>query len=235
MAAQEKMIGIIGGMGPEATVNFMSQIIALTPATIDQDHIRMMVESNPKIPSRQSSMRGEGEDPGAAIAAVARRLQDAGADFIVMPCNLAHAWQRDIEAAVDIPFISIVDVTVSDAVDRSAEDSPVGLMTTPGCFAAGLYQQALADADRIVVTQTPDELEETMSLVYRIKSSDTSAEVAAGLKALADRLLVRGAKVIVAACTEFPLVLDASMFPVAYISPTDALARKAVSLALEIR
>lgn len=234
MAAQEKSIGIIGGMGPEATVDFMSHVIKSTPATIDQDHIRMIVDNNSKIPSRQSAIRGEGEDPGAAIAAVACCLQDSGADFLVMPCNLAHAWQRDIEAAVDIPFISIVEVSVSEVVNRSGDDSPVGLMTTPGCFAAGLYQQALADAGRVVISQTPDELDETMSLVYRIKSGDTSAEVATGLKVIAERLVSRGAKVIIAACTEFPLVLDASMFDVAYISPTDVLARKAVSLAKEI-
>jgi len=232
MAKQDKVVGIIGGMGPEATVDFMSRVIDATPAEIDQDHIHMIVENNPRIPSRQLAMRGEGEDPGAAIAAIARRLEDAGAEFLVMPCNLAHAWQSNIVEAVSIPFVSIVSESIGSALARSGDDSPVGLMTTPGCFTAGLYQQALADTGRLVITQSSDELDETMRLVMQIKGGKKSPEVASGLKALANKLLDRGAKVLIAACTEFPLVLNESMFNVAFVSSTDVLARKTVSLAL---
>jgi aspartate racemase len=232
MAKRDKVAGIIGGMGPEATVDFMARVIDATPATVDQDHIRMVVENNPRIPSRQSAMRGEGEDPGPAIAAIAARLEVAGADFIVMPCNLAHAWQGEIEAAISIPFVSIVEESVRSALARSGDDSAIGLMTTPGCFTAGLYQQALAETGRPVITQTPDELEETMRLVMQIKAGNKTADVVAGLRALANKLVGRGAKVLIAACTEFPLVLDESMFDVAFVSSTDVLARKTVSLAL---
>jgi len=232
MAQTDKLVGIIGGMGPEATVDFMSRVLAATPAKTDQDHIRVVVENNPRIPSRQLAMRGEGVDPGKAIAEIAVRLQSLNADFIVMPCNLAHAWRRDIESAISIPFISIVEESVRSALERSGDDSAVGLMTTPGCFTAGLYQQALADAGRPVITQTPDELAETMSLVEQIKAGNKSPRVAAGLQTLADKLLQRGAKVLIAACTEFPLVLDQSMFNVAFVSSTDVLAKKTVALAL---
>jgi aspartate racemase len=105
-------------------------------------------------------------------------------------------------------------------------------MTTPGCFTAGLYQQALADADRAVIAQTPDELAETMRLVEKIKAGDRSQDVAKGLRDLADRLIGRGAKILIAACTEFPLVLNESMFDVTLISSTDVLAKKTVALAL---
>lgn len=232
MVAKDKVVGIIGGMGPEATVDFMSRIISGTPVHSDQDHIRMVVENNPRVPSRQLAMRGEGEDPGATIAEIAARLQGAGADFLVMPCNLAHAWQADIQAATDIPFVSIVDVSVRSAIDRSGDESRVGLMTTPGCLAAGLYQQALADTGREIIAQTPDELTETMLWVERIKRGDKSAEVANGLRALAARLIDRGANVLVAACTEFPLVLDETMFDTAFVSSTDVLATETISLAL---
>ena len=232
MARQDKVAGVIGGMGPEATVDFMSRVIDATPASVDQDHIRMVIESNPHIPSRQQAMRGEGVDPGAEIAAAAKRLEAAGAAFIVMPCNLAHAWQNDIERAVSIPFVSIVDESVLAALDRSNAASAVGLLTTPGCFAAGLYQQALADAGRPIVAQTPDELSATMQLVRRIKGGDKSPDVVAGLRALAGNLIDRGANVVIAACTELPLVLDDSMFEVAFVSSTDVLALKTVSLAL---
>jgi len=232
MAGKDKLVGVIGGMGPDATVDFMSRVLRATPANTDQDHVRMVVEHNPRIPSRQLAMRGEGENPGPVIAAMAARLEAAGADFLVMPCNLAHAWQSDIRAATNIPFVSIVEESLRSALGRSDEGSTIGLMTTPGCFAAGLYQQALSDAGRPAIVQTPDELSETLSLVERIKGGDQSAEIAEGLKNLANRLVERGAKVLIAACTEFPLVLNESMFDVAFVSSTDVLARKTVALAL---
>ena len=232
MAGNDKLVGVIGGMGPDATVDFMSRVLRETPAGKDQDHVRMVVDHNPRIPSRQLAMRGEGENPGPVIASMAERLASAGADFLVMPCNLAHAWQSDIRAATNIPFVSIVDESLRSAESRIGAESPIGLMTTPGCFKAGLYQHALADAGRPAILQTPDELAETMSFVYRIKSGDQSAEVAQGLKDLASRLIDRGAEVLIAACTEFPLVLNESMFDVAFVSSTDVLAKKTVALAL---
>lgn len=232
MAGNNQLVGVIGGMGPDATIDFMARVLQQTPGDTDQDHVRMLVEHNPRIPNRQLAMRGEGENPGPVIATMAARLETAGADFLVMPCNLAHAWQSDIQAASTIPFVSIIDVTVKSALDRSDEDSAVGLLTTPGCFAAGLYQQALADAGRTVITQTPDELQAAMSLVEKIKRGDKSSDVASGLRTLADKLIGRGSRVLIAACTEFPLVLDESMFDVAFVSSTDELARKTVALAL---
>lgn len=231
MAKANRTAGVIGGMGPDATVDFMSRVLQQTPASQDQDHVRMVVEHNPHIPSRQQAMRGEGETPGPVIAEMAARLEAAGADFLVMPCNLAHAWQSDIESAITIPFVSIIDASVQAALRRSDEDNPVGLMTTPGCFSAGLYQAALADAGRPVIVQSFDELEETMSLVERIKGGDKSQTVTSGLRSLADRLIARGARVLIAACTEFPLVLDESMFEFAFVSSTDELAKKTVALA----
>ncbi|NQV86079.1 MAG: amino acid racemase [Woeseiaceae bacterium] len=232
MSQNDRVVGVIGGMGPDATVDFMSRVLAATPASKDQDHVRMVVEHNPRIPSRQMAMRGEGENPGPVIAAMAARLEAAGADFLVMPCNLAHAWQGDIVSATTIPFVSIIEASVKSALCRSADESAVGLMTTPGCFRAGLYQKALADAGRPVILQTPDELGDTMSFVEKIKAGDRSLTVADGLRDIANILISRGAKVLIAACTEFPLVLNESMFDVTLISSTDVLAKKAVALAL---
>jgi len=228
MAATDKLVGVIGGMGPDATIDFMAKVIDLTPARTDQDHIRMLVEHNPHIPSRQQAMAGTGEDPGAVIASLAARLEAGGADFIVMPCNAAHAWQPDILKAITIPFVSIVEESVVAA--QEAGDGAVGLLTTPGCFAAGVYQRALANQDAVLPTE--GELAETLAFVERVKAGDKSEAVSAGLRALANRLLSRGASTIIAACTELPLVLDQSMFNVPFVSSTDVLAIKTVKLAL---
>lgn len=225
----DRLVGVIGGMGPEATVDFMARVIAATPAENDQDHIRMLVEHNPRIPSRQSAVRREGDDPGSVLASIAARLQIGGADFMVMPCNLAHAWTHEIESAVCIPFVSIIDETVSRAL-QSNEGGAIGLLTTPGCFAANLYQDALAGQE--LVLQSDDELAAAMDYVRQIKAGDKSGEVAEGLRGLAGELVGRGARTLIAACTEFPLVLDGSMFTVPFISSTDVLAEKTVELAL---
>jgi len=232
MATGNRLVGVIGGMGPDATVDFMAKVIEKTPASSDQDHVRMLVEHNPHVPSRQLAMRGEGDDPGPVIAQMAARLEASGADCIVMPCNAAHAWQDDIVAATSIPFISIIEESVSRSLQCTSDDGAIGLLTTPGCFAAGLYQKALTDAKRVAVLQSPEELAETMSFIDRIKAGDRLKTVVSGLCKLTDLLVSRGAETVIAACTELPLVLDQSMLTVPLVASTDALAEKTVALAL---
>lgn len=231
MSKGERLVGVIGGMGPDATIDFMSKVLEKTPADNDQDHVRMLVEHNPRIPSRQLAMRGEGENPGPVIAKMAERLEAGGAGFIVMPCNAAHAWQDDIVAATTIPFISIIEVSVAKALQSAPGDGAVGVLTTPGCFAAGLYQEALAHAGREVVLQLPEELAETLIFIDRIKAGDKSEPVTTALRELAERLVSRGAKTLIAGCTELPLVLKQSMFKVPLVASTDVLAEKTVALA----
>lgn len=232
MATVDRLVGVIGGMGPDATIDFMSRVLAKTPADKDQDHIRMLVEHNPRVPSRQLAMRGDGENPGPVLAEMAVRLEAAGADFIVMPCNAAHAWQDDIIAAINIPFVSIIEASVSKALQVSPDQGAVGVLTTPACFAAGLYQESIANAHREAILQTQDELAEAIALIDRIKAGDKSEPVATGLCELAERLVSRGATTLIAACTELPLVLEPSMFEVPLVSSTDVLAEKTVALAL---
>ena len=106
---QKKIAGILGGMGPEATVDFIKKVIDKTNAKIDQDHIQMLIDHNPKVPNRHAAINGEGENIGPHLAKMALGLERAGADFLVMVCNTAHAFQADIQASVTIPFVSIVD------------------------------------------------------------------------------------------------------------------------------
>jgi aspartate racemase len=235
MVAGDRLVGVIGGMGPDATIDFMARVVEHTPADSDQDHIRMLVDQNPRVPSRQLAMRGEGESPGPTLAEMARRLEACGADFLVMPCNAAHAWKDDIVSATSIPFISIIAESVSTAAECAQDDGAIGLLTTPACFAAGRYQRALADANREAVLQSPEELGETMLLIDSIKAGDKSDPVVAGLQRLANLLVSRGAKTVIAACTELPLVLDQSMLSVPLVASTDVLAKKTVALALSTK
>ena len=230
MANDDRLVGVIGGMGPDATIDFMSKVLEYTPAENDQGHVRLLVDQNPRTPSRQHALQGDGESPGPVLVHAATRLQLGGADFLVMPCNTAHAWQDKIIAATTIPFISIIDESVAKAI--SSADGAIGLLTTPGCSAARLYQQAITDADRELVEQTEGEIAEAMQLIDYIKAGDKSATVADALQMLAQQLVDRGATVIIAACTELPLVLEQSIVSVPLIGSTDVLAEKTVALAL---
>lgn len=224
-----KTVGVLGGMGPDATVDFMSKVIALTPASSDLDHIHMLVDHNPTVPNRQQALLSDGEDPGPAMAAMARRLEDAGADFLVMPCNTAEAFASSIVEAVDIPLVSIVDETIAALPDGC---ETVGLLATDGCLQAGIYQRALNSRGLQFVAPEGDDMQEFMGLVYAIKGGDLGGAIADTMRVLAQELVAQGADAVVAGCTEIPLVLDGSMLNVPLISSTDVLAARTVQLAI---
>ena len=162
-------VGVLGGMGPDATVDFMTHVIAMTPAGRDQDHVRMLVDSNPQVPDRQEAMRG---DPGPvrdALAAMARGLEAGGARFLVMPCNTAHAFIDDAVAAVSIPFVSIIDVTIASIVETLPQARRIGLLATDACLASGVYQRATAPANLELMLPDAAAQADCMALIFRVK------------------------------------------------------------------
>ena len=232
MADTDKIAGVLGGMGPDATVDFMAKVIALTPAARDQDHIRMLVDHNPRVPDRQAAILAGGESPGPVLAAMATRLEAGGADFLVIPCNTAHVFQDDILAATRIPLVSIIDVSIEATETEAPDARAVGLLATSGCLQAGIYQQVLEAAGRTSILPTAGELDDLMALIKSIKAGRTGARVATAMGELAKALIVRGAQAIIAGCTEIPLVLAGVALDMPLISSTDVLAAKTVGLAM---
>lgn len=228
--ARPPIVGVMGGMGPQATVDFMARVIAATPADSDQDHIHMIVDHDPRVPNRHAAIAGTAPSIGPELAAMARRLEGAGADFLVMVCNTAHAFAEDIRAAVTIPFVSIIGV-VMEALGGHPPRR-VGLMAAEGCLQAGLYQQALARAGHEAILWTDEELARFMDIIYRIKSGDRADDIALGLRVLATELEFRGADILVAGCTEVPLFLKHGDTTVPLLSSTDLLVRRTIELAL---
>lgn len=219
--------GVLGGMGPDATVDFMAKVIAATSAANDQEHARMLVDHNPKVPNRQTALLDNGEDPGPALKAMAKGLQDAGADFLVMPCNTAHAYADAIRAAVTIPLVSIIDVTVDACRGKGA----AGVLATDGCLKIGIYQDALEQANIECVLPDADETTELMRLISAIKAGDRSEAVASGMRDVANAQIAKGAHAIIAGCTEIPLVLTDDLLEVPLISSTDVLADLTAAIA----
>jgi aspartate racemase len=227
--SEPKAIGVIGGMGPAATADFFAKLIAATGAKRDQDHLRILIDNNPRVPDRNAAIAGRGPSPGPALAASARGLERAGAQCIVIACNTAHAFQAEIEAAIGVPFLSMIDATVDAARASGAER--VGVLAADGCRRAQLYQRAFSARGLEALLLSDDAQSEFMQLIYRIKAGDIGAETRSAMKAHAIRLNARGAQAIIAACTEVPLALDADALAVPLISSTDALVSRTIAFA----
>jgi aspartate racemase len=226
---EQRIAGVLGGMGPAATVDFLAKLVAATEAASDQDHIHLIIDHNPKVPNRHAAIAGLTPDISPELTAMAKRLEAAGADFLVMVCNTAHAYTEQIRASVSIPFVSIIDVVMDEL--RGLPVKHIGIMAAEGCLRAELYQKALAGAGLEAVLWSEGELARFMDLVYRIKAGDRGGDIGAGLSRLAADLVFRGAEVLVAACTEVPLFLGERYTAVPIISSTDLLVRRTITLA----
>jgi aspartate racemase len=218
-----RSIGVIGGMGPAATLDFFGRLLALTPATRDAEHLRILIDCNPHVPERNAAVAGDGPSPGPALAAMARGLVAQGAELLAMPCNAAHAFAGAVTDAVDVPFVSILD-TAAQAVGHRR----TGLLAVDATLAAGLYQSRLSDP----LLLPADAQRQFMALVSQVKAGDTGPEVRSAMAALAETLVAAGADVVLAACTEVPLVLPPHACPVPLLDTTGLLAAEVVALAI---
>lgn len=226
-----KAIGVIGGMGPAATLDFFGKLLEATHAERDQDHLRVLIDNNPRVPDRNAAIAGRGPSPGPQLAESARGLERAGADFLVIACNTAHAFQPDIESAISIPLLSMIDATADAAME--AKPRRVGVLAADGCRRAGLYQRAFGARDVEPLFLADEQQLEFMQLLYRIKAGDTGTATRLHMERLGTSLNARGAEVVIAACTEVPLVLASDALAVPLISSTDALVARAVAFAQE--
>jgi aspartate racemase len=225
------IVGVLGGMGPEATVDFMSAVIRLTAAGRDQDHIRMIVDHNPGVPDRQVAMHGDRSVVSEVLLNMALGLENAGAELLVMPSNTAHIFIDDVLPKLHVPFIHIVDETVREFSELRPDAKKVGVMATTVCIESGIYQQALSAFGRAAVLPAHDQQQALMELIFRIKRADKGADVRAAMREIAAGLVAAGAKAVIAGCTEIPLVLGESDLDVPFISSTEVLARRTVERA----
>lgn len=200
-------VGVIGGMGPAATVDFMDKLLKATHAPTEQDNLRLLVDCNPHVPDR-NHLAPDGPQPGPVLADMARGLQRSGADFVVMACNTAHAYEADIRAALTVPFVSLIAETAATLRARHPQVKRVGLLAASGCLEARLYQDAVARNGVEALTLDPEGLQRFMRVLYDIKRGDLSDATRAEMRALADQLIADGAEVVIAGCTEVPLVLS---------------------------
>lgn len=225
------VVGVLGGMGPLATIDFMRKMLAATPAATDQEHVPVVVSSIPQVPDRSAAFRGEGDSPLAAMLASGRRLAEAGAGLVVMPCNTAHLWFDAIERALGLPMLHLVDAAIEDALSAAGSAARIGLLATDATLASGLYINRAPQAAQGMQWLLPtaaEMLELVMPGIAAVKGGDLERG-AARLGVAAQALKRRGATVLMLGCTEIPLVLDAARAPLPVVDATAALARRAVA------
>ena len=231
-AERRATIGILGGMGPLATADLYRKIIELTPADSDQEHIPVVVWADPRVPDRTEALLNNGEDPTPWLVRGAQMLADMGADFVVIPCNTAHAFEGPLQAAVSRPILSMI-AAAADAIVRDApEAETVGLLATSGTIAAELYQQALLERGRDVIVPD-DETQErcVMTAIRAVKAGQADDAATALLQEAAAELVQRGAGALLAACTEIPLIFRQEHTDTILIDATATLAEAAVATA----
>ncbi len=215
-----KVLGVLGGMGPAATVAFLGRVQALTPAQGDADHIRVLADINPHVPDRNT----DAASVGAVLGRMAATLRDAGAEVLAMPCNTAHAHAEAIRAA-GLPFIDMISATVALAAETGA--NRIGILATPGGEA--LYVEALEQAGLEAVLLKGEGRAAFMACVYGVKRGDAGPENRAAMRSLADALIAQGAEAVIAGCTEVPLLLDASDVTAPMIDSAEVLAAACVA------
>jgi aspartate racemase len=229
-----RMLGVLGGMGPLASAQFMVRLTLLTPAARDQDHIPTVLWSDPRVPDRTAARVAGGEDPLPALVRGLRGLEAAGCRAIAIPCNTAHGWYDAMKAATALPILHIVDAAAAELVRLGvAKDAPVGVMGTAGTLAMRLYQDRLA-ALGYATCLVPDApaMDRLVSPAIASVKANRPAEAYAPLAEAAEGLVARGARAIVLGCTEIPLGIAAGPPLAVPVADTiDALARAAIAWA----
>jgi aspartate racemase len=225
------MIGVLGGMGPLATADFFSKVIAATPAKGDADHVPLLIQSDPRIAPRPAAILGGGKSPLPELLAGRDRLIRAGATALAMPCNTAHYWYADLLTGCSVPFLSIIDASVDELSVLAKAGSPIGIIATRATQAAKIFDAALIRSGYTVVL--PDETMMNVLVLPGIEFVKTGEPVRGGqlIEQAVQGLLDRGARAVILACTETPLALDALNSPlrVHCVDSTAALARSCVA------
>lgn len=230
---RQKTVGIIGGMGPEATVDLMQRVIQATPANDDQDHLRMLVDNNPKVPSRiKALIDGSGEDPAPVLVQMARDLERWGADFLAIPCNTAHHFHPAVQAAVGVPVLNMIELTAGRIRQETPDVRKVGVLASTAVIRTDLYGESFARRGVEVVHPGDKSQDQVLAAIRAIKAQTFSSASLDALNRAVDDLIAREAEVILIACTELSVIAKKLQLSVATCDSAQVLAEAIVAEAM---
>ncbi|SFL18993.1 aspartate racemase [Streptosporangium canum] len=228
--SETRLVGVLGGMGPAATVDFYGKLVEETAATCDQGHVPVVIWGDPRVPDRSLSLLGGGEDPTPYLRRGIEGLKRAGCEMLAVPCNTAHAFVPRLADEAGLELVSIIEVTA----DALAADGvrAAGVLATSGTMHAGLYAEALRRRGVAVIEPDESGQRQVTAAIGAVKSGGAQPAHRRALEELSRSLADRGAERVVTACTELVLALDGSRVPVPVLDPARLLARRVVDMAL---
>jgi len=225
-----KTIGIIGGMGPLATVDLYRRIVLRTRAEKDQDHIHVIIDSNTDIPDRTKAIIADGEDPTPELIKSAKRLEQAGADFLIMPCNTAHYFIDRVSGSVHIPFVNMLEETVKSTCDKYGKNTVVGIMATDGTVKSGIYEKYYSKLG--IKTIVPDKTQEKiMMFIYEVVKAGKLEQGTDLMFECVEELRQKGANAFLLGCTELSSAQYYYGFEGSFINPMEALTEASIKYA----
>ena len=228
----DRVIGILGGMGPEATIDLYRHIITLTPANRDQDHIRTVISSDPKIPDRTCAILEGGEDPLPYLIRAARLLEDAGVGVLAIPCNAAHFFLPRLRERVGVPILDMIGETCSAFCAQFPEARTVGLLGASGTVRSGIYESGFRTAGIAVLVPDEHDQQRVQSGISSVKAGTHDSATRDMFQSIGCDLVRAGAQAVILGCTEIPLAFDPSRVDYRTLNPTRILAQAAVDWAL---
>ncbi|MFC2120134.1 aspartate/glutamate racemase family protein [Bacteroidota bacterium] len=228
-------LGIFGGMGPGATADLYQQVVKLTPAKTDQEHIPTIIYSQPRIPDRMASIRNKDQIVVPYIVEAVKLLEDAGASFIAIPCNTVHYFFDYMQDAVSIPIINMIKEAVQVVSDKYPDVKKVGLLATTATIETKLYEKELINKGfQVVIPDDDVENEKVMKAIFGIKSG-IDRQINEDLLAEAGQNVIdKGAELIILGCTEIPLAFNPHRVNVPVVNATKTLAEKAIKMYAEL-
>jgi aspartate racemase len=222
-----RRLGVLGGMGPAATADFLAKLVRATPATRDWDHIPVVLRSFPQIPDRSDAILHGGRSPLPDMIEGVHWLSQSNVDAIAIACNTAHHWYDELQKAVDVPILHIADAVARALLHRSSPSIPAALFATEGTIRSGVIEQRLAKNGLSILSADPFDVEQIMRAIREAKAGRFESGDRFFREATA-RVVSRGARQIVLACTELPLLPSAADRNL-YLDATDALAHFCVT------
>lgn len=231
-----KTIGILGGMGPRATIDLYEKIISNTPARVDQDHLHILINNNPKIPSRVEGGMHDYANPFLALIESALVLEKAGADFIIMPCHTAHIWIEELQKNISIPFYNMIENTVEYILENQLNSGRILILATQTTIEKKLYQNIFDRYDLPFLVPSKFEQQVIYNLILKVKAGYIKNNPY--INALNEILTYyrnEGVTSFLAACTEIPLLSSFLSKDIELLDPTLMLAKMAIEKALDER
>lgn len=227
-----KRLGIIGGMGPMATIDLYKKIVELTPASKDQEHIPVIIDSYPQIEDRTAFIVKGETSPLPRLVESAKRLEKAGAEALLMPCNTAHYFAQDILKEVSVPLIHIVECTAEAIKSTYPNAGKIGLFATTGTKQGKVYENVLKQYG-FEILDLPQQVEnKVMACIYDGVKAGKTEEYAPVFEECVNEAALMGAEVMIAGCTEIPILLPYINSSVPFADATLELAKAAVKFAL---